>query len=106
LRVLSALSQDYLRTPIGLSQEFHGILWTVQGLSQDSCGIPWTLIGLSWDSCGIPQTLIGLSCFFIKKKDGKLHFVQDYCKLNAMTVKNRYPLLLILKLVEKLRSTK
>jgi hypothetical protein len=26
-------------------------------------------------------------CFFIKKKDGKLRFVQDYRKLNAMTVK-------------------
>lgn len=30
--------------------------------------------------------------FFIKKKDGKLHFVQDYRKLNDITVKNRYPL--------------
>jgi hypothetical protein len=45
-------------------------------------------------------------CFFIKKKDGKLHFVQDYRKLNAMTVKNRYPLLLIPELVEKLHCTK
>jgi len=32
--------------------------------------------------------------FFIKKKDGKLHLVQDYCALNAITVKNKYPLLL------------
>jgi hypothetical protein len=57
----SGLPQDSHRTPIGLSQEFRGILWTVQRLSQDSCGIPWTLIGLSQDSCGIPWTLIGLS---------------------------------------------
>ena len=28
--------------------------------------------------------------FFMKKKDGKLQFVQDYQKLNAMTVKNTY----------------
>ncbi len=28
--------------------------------------------------------------FFIKKKDGKLRPVQDYCKLNEMTIKNRY----------------
>jgi hypothetical protein len=30
-------------------------------------------------------------CFFIKKKDGKLCFIQDYRKLNAMTIKNWYP---------------
>jgi len=30
--------------------------------------------------------------FFIKKKDGSLHPVQDYQKLNAMTMKNTYPL--------------
>jgi hypothetical protein len=28
--------------------------------------------------------------FFIKKKDGALRLVQDYCALNAMTVKNKY----------------
>src|SRR5882724_8126065 len=33
--------------------------------------------------------------FFIKKKDGSLHLIQDYCKLNALTVKNAYPLPLI-----------
>ena len=45
-------------------------------------------------------------CFFIKKKDGKLRFVQDYRKLNSMTIKNRYPLPLIPELVEKLRGAK
>ena len=33
--------------------------------------------------------------FFIKKKDGRVHLVQDYQKLNAMMVKNAYPLPLI-----------
>jgi hypothetical protein len=33
--------------------------------------------------------------FFIKKKDGKLRFVQDYRALNAITRKNQYPLPLI-----------
>jgi hypothetical protein len=33
--------------------------------------------------------------FCIKKKDGKLRFVQDYQKLNEVTVKNRYPLPLV-----------
>src|SRR5215469_11912971 len=33
--------------------------------------------------------------FFIKKKDGSLRFVQDYHKLNAITIRNCYPLPLI-----------
>ncbi len=44
--------------------------------------------------------------FFIKKKDGKLCPVQDYRKLNEMTIKNRYLLLLISELMDKLRGTK
>jgi hypothetical protein len=43
--------------------------------------------------------------FFIKK-DGGLRLVQDYCVLNAMTVKNKYPLLLILELIAKLQGAK
>jgi len=44
--------------------------------------------------------------FFIKKKDGSLRLVQDYCALNAVTIKNRYPLPLISELVSQLRRTK
>jgi len=44
--------------------------------------------------------------FFIKKKDGTLRLVQDYQALNAMTVKNKYPLPLISKLINKLRGAK
>jgi len=33
--------------------------------------------------------------FFIKKKNGLLRLVQDYCALNAITIKNKYPLPLI-----------
>ncbi len=44
--------------------------------------------------------------FFIKKKDGKLRPVQDYQKLNEMTIKNRYPLPLISELMDKLWGTK
>ncbi len=40
--------------------------------------------------------------FFIKKKDGKLHLVQDYHALNAMTMKNKYSLLLYPELIAKL----
>ena len=40
--------------------------------------------------------------FFIKKADGTLRPVQDYSKLNDFMIKNRYPLLLIQELVDKL----
>ena len=42
--------------------------------------------------------------FFIKKKDGKLRPVQDYRRLNSLTVKNQYPLPLIPELIDKLRD--
>jgi len=44
--------------------------------------------------------------FFIKKKDGTLQLVQDYQALNAMTVKNKYPVPLISKLINNLRGAK
>jgi len=44
--------------------------------------------------------------FFIKKKDGSLWLVQNYHALNAVTVKNRYPLSLISKLVFQLCGAK
>lgn len=44
--------------------------------------------------------------FFIKKKDGGLRLIQDYRKLNEMTIKNTYPLPLISELVNKLRKAK
>ena len=44
--------------------------------------------------------------FFIKKKDGSLRPVQDYRKLNEMTIKNRYPLRLIQELIDKLKQSK
>ncbi|PPQ84232.1 hypothetical protein CVT26_013080, partial [Gymnopilus dilepis] len=44
--------------------------------------------------------------FFVKKKDGSLRPVQDYRRLNDMTVKNRYPLLLVSELMDKLKGAK
>ena len=43
--------------------------------------------------------------FFIKKKDGKLRPIQDYQKLNQYTIRNRYPLPLILELISQVKST-
>jgi hypothetical protein len=48
---------------------------------------------------------LGAPVFFIKKKDGKLRFVQDYRALNAITRKNRYPLPLIDDLIHWLKDT-
>ena len=39
------------------------------------------------------------SFFFVRKKDGKLRPVQDYRKINAITVRNQYPLPLITDLI-------
>jgi len=44
--------------------------------------------------------------FFVKKKDGKLRPVQDYRKLNEITIKNRYPLPLIGDLIDALSKAK
>lgn len=44
--------------------------------------------------------------FFVKKKDGALRPVQDYRKLNEMTIKNRYPLPLIQELIDKLKTAR
>ncbi len=41
--------------------------------------------------------------FFIKKKDGKLRLVQDYRRLNKITIKNRYPLPLAANIINMLR---
>jgi hypothetical protein len=42
--------------------------------------------------------------FFVEKKDGTKRFVQDYHNLNAITIKNAYPLPLIPDLIDKLRG--
>jgi len=40
--------------------------------------------------------------FFVGKKDGKKQMVQDYRYLNEWTIKNNYPLPLILDIVENI----
>ena len=42
--------------------------------------------------------------FFVKKKDGSLRPVQDYRRLNEITVKNRYPLPLVAELMDRLKN--
>jgi hypothetical protein len=49
---------------------------------------------------------LGAPVFFIKKKDGKLRFIQDYRALNAITRKNRYPLSLIDDLIHQFKDAR
>jgi hypothetical protein len=44
--------------------------------------------------------------FFIKKKDGKLQLVQDYRRLNKITIKNCYPLPLAADIVNRLTKAR
>jgi hypothetical protein len=50
------------------------------------------------------KSRLGAPVFFIKKKDGKLRFVQDYRALNVITRKNRYLLPLIDDLIHRLKG--
>ena len=44
--------------------------------------------------------------FYIPKKDGSLQLVQDYRKLNQVTIKDKTPLLLIGEVIDKLKKAK
>ena len=50
-----------------------------------------------------PQTL---PVFFVNKKDGKKRIVMDYRSLNEQTIKNNYPLPLIIDLIDNIGSKK
>ena len=45
-------------------------------------------------------------CFYISMKDGSLQVVQDYRKLNQVTIKDKTPLLLIGEVINKLKETR
>jgi len=47
-----------------------------------------------------------LPVFFVGKKDGSKRMVMDYCNLNDQTIKNNYLLLLIMELIDNMRSKK
>jgi len=45
-------------------------------------------------------------CFYIPKKDGSLRLVQDYRKLNLITIKDKTPLPLIGEVIDKLKEAR
>jgi len=47
-----------------------------------------------------------VSCFYISKKDGSLWLVQDYRKLNQVTIKDKMPLSLIGEVIDKLKEAR
>lgn len=55
----------------------------------------------------VPSKLSMVSpVFFVKKKDGKLRFVQDYRKLNKIMIKNHYSLPLASDIINRLSKAK
>ena len=50
--------------------------------------------------------LAGAPIMFVPKKDGGLRLYVDYRGLNKVTIKNRTPLLLISKTLDRLRHSK
>ena len=46
------------------------------------------------------------TCFNIPNKDGSLQLVQDYRKLNQVTIKDKMPLPLIGEVIDKLKEVK
>ena len=76
--------------------------WPIYAMSQPESELLRKMIkenierGFIWESklpAGTPVT-------FMKKKDGELHVCVDYRQLNAITVKNYYPLPLITELLD------
>nr|GEV94602.1 hypothetical protein [Tanacetum cinerariifolium] len=54
----------------------------------------------------VPGAAPGAPVLFFKKKDGSFRMCIDYCKLNQLTVKNRYPLSRIDKLFDQLEGSR
>ena len=52
------------------------------------------------------KSLMVSPVFFVDKKDSKLRFMQDYWKLNVMTVKNTYLLPLVPNIINKILEAK
>ena len=48
----------------------------------------------------------GAPVLFMKKSDGSLHLCVNYCKFNKLTQKDKYPLPLILGILDRLRTAK
>ena len=48
---------------------------------------------------------VGSPVFFVKEKTHKMHLVVDYCGLNAITIKDKYPIPLMTTLMEQVQES-
>ena len=65
-----------------------------------------TLLSIVDELSATEYILIYIPVFFVGKKDGSKRMVIDYCNLNNQTVKNNYPLPLIIELIDNMGSKK
>ncbi|MBW0583863.1 hypothetical protein O181_123578 [Austropuccinia psidii MF-1] len=65
----------------------------IYSLSNQESEKPWSYTSENVEKVFIrpSSSSTGAPVLFVKKKDGGLHLCVDYCKLNAVTRKNRYP---------------
>jgi len=73
----------------------------VYPLNQTEDQVVWDFIKTELDKgyIRVSKSPYASPFFFIRKKDGKLRPVQDYRKINTLTVCNQYPLPLISDLI-------
>ena len=80
----------------------------IYNLSEHELKVLWeyikTVLNKGWiQSLTSP---VGAPIIFIPKKDGSLQLCVDYYRLNSITAKNCYPLLLVSEILDRLSSTK
>jgi len=66
----------------------------------------WLNEQLDAESIKESKSRYAVPCFYIPKKDGSLRLVQDYQKLNQVTIKDKTPLLLIGEVIDKLKEAR
>ena len=92
--------------PIELQVGEHPPLRPIYGLSEPKHEAPRTYLddNLAKGFIQSSKSLVGTPILFFKKKDGSLRLCVNYRGLNKVMVRNRYPLPLILALLDQLRS--
>jgi hypothetical protein len=78
----------------------------IYGLNEKELKACWEYLqeNLEKDFIRKSQSPCAAPILFVKKKDGSLRLCVDYRKLNAVTVKNKYPLPLIPELLDRLKG--
>jgi len=101
---------DFRWSLLGVYKESTRSTWSLHGVHKDLWGSvkysEFILENLQTGCIHPPKSPMASPVFFIKKKDGGLHIIQNYGTLNAMTVKNHYPLPLISDLINQLHDAR